>query len=134
MLCSEIAAVYASRREGPTSRPACVSWSLSGAPLADRSNPLPAMELAAPSLRAAPNPFNPSTRLTLTLPASGAVRAAIYDVAGRRVALLHDGVLAAGTYSFDWAPAAGRPLRSGVYFARVEAGANTLRQKLVLVK
>jgi len=71
-------------------------------------------ELAAPW----PNPFNPSTEIGFTQPAPAAVRLAVFDLAGRLVATLHDGPLAAGSHRFRW-EAAGRP--SGLYLVRLEA-------------
>lgn len=43
-----------------------------------------------------PNPFNPETRFTLAVSRSQRVNVAVYDVLGRRVATLFDGVLAPG--------------------------------------
>ena len=78
-----------------------------------------------------PNPFNPTTVLGFDLPLTGRVSLKVYDVLGRNVATLVDGVRAAGSYrlTFD-----GRGLSSGLYFARLEAGASSEIQKLMLVK
>src|SRR5690606_15995096 len=63
-----------------------------------------------------PNPF--SERVTVTLPAPEGVRVALYDLLGREVAVLHDGVLPAGVHRFDVGA-----LPSGVYVLRVGGGA-----------
>jgi hypothetical protein len=78
-----------------------------------------------------PNPFNPTTELRFDLPVSGQVALRVYDMLGREVATLVDGVQTAGTYrvSFD-----GHELASGLYFARLTSGANTQVRKLMLVK
>lgn len=91
---------------------------------------------AAAQLAAWPNPFNPATTLAWSLPAAGALRLEVLDASGRRVALLHDGPAAAGPGSLRWdgRGAAGHPLPSGVYFARLESGSWRARQKLVLLK
>ncbi len=47
---------------------------------------------------AGPNPFRRTTALTLTLPAPQSVRVEAFDVLGRRVAVLHDGAMAAGPH------------------------------------
>ncbi len=46
-----------------------------------------------------PNPFNSSTRLTYSIPQAGEVTLKLFDVAGRKVAVLDDGVQQSGTYS-----------------------------------
>lgn len=78
-----------------------------------------------------PNPFNPVTRLAFELPASGPVRLDVFDAVGRRVATLADGLHPAGRHEavFD-----ASSLPSGVYFARLQAGAEVRTRSLVLVK
>lgn len=83
-------------------------------------------------LTAAPNPFNPKTRLSFSLPEAARVHLAIYDAAGRRVALLLDGDPGpAGEQAIDW-NAAG--IASGVYLARLEAGERRQETKLTLLR
>lgn len=64
-----------------------------------------------------PNPFNPTTALTATLPEAGELNVVVFDVLGRQVARLASGWHAAGahTLSFD-----GRGLASGIYFIKAE--------------
>jgi photosystem II stability/assembly factor-like uncharacterized protein len=83
------------------------------------------------SLAAYPNPFNPSTQLIYTLPASGVIQLAVYDIQGRRVATLLDGRQERGehTMTFD---ASG--LASGVYFARLSGPTFSRAQKLIVLK
>jgi len=74
-------------------------FALSGAPAQPTAAP------AAPalaSLRAWPNPFNPRTRVTLSLPRGQAVTVSVHDLAGRRVRTLHRGPLPAGERRFAW--------------------------------
>ncbi len=91
---------------------------------------------ATVALGAWPNPFNPATTIAWSLPAAGALRLEVLDLAGRRLALLFDGPAAAGPGSLRWdgRDAAGRPLASGVYFVRLEAGTFTASEKLILIK
>jgi len=49
-----------------------------------------------------PNPFNPSTRIEFALERGGAVDISVYDLAGRRVATLQQGVLDVGEHSVTW--------------------------------
>jgi flagellar hook assembly protein FlgD len=88
------------------------------------------------ALSAAPNPFNPQTRITFTMPAPGPARLSVYDVAGRRVATLVDGPVGAGASTVTWRGVAddGRPVASGVYFARLEADGAQVVYKLVITK
>ncbi len=62
-----------------------------------------------------PNPFRASTRLTLTLTTPQPVTLTVYDVLGREVTRLHDGLLPAGAHAFTLAAA----LAPGSYLVRV---------------
>ena len=83
-----------------------------------------------------PNPFNPRTRLRFDIATAGRVRLVIYDAMGRRVRVLSDTHLQAGTYVRDWAGRddGGRLVTSGVYFARLQANGETETRKLVLLR
>jgi 1,4-alpha-glucan branching enzyme len=78
-----------------------------------------------------PNPFNPSTVIGYRVPESGRVRLTVYDLLGREVAVLVDGVQTAGSHSVRW-NAAGLP--TGVYLYQLRAGSFTETRKLMLVK
>jgi len=74
-------------------------------------------------LELAPNPFNPSCRITLS-GGAGPARLEIFDLAGRCLAAPWQGELAASERSFTWEAldASGRPLPSGVYLFRLSDG------------
>ena len=55
----------------------------------------------------------------------------VYDVLGREVAALYNGMAQAGEHELH-ADAADWP--SGIYFARLDAGETQLTQKLMLLK
>jgi hypothetical protein len=78
-----------------------------------------------------PNPFNPTTTIEFVLPLAGPTELAIYDLAGRRVALLFEGPLPAGEHqvTFD-----GEQLASGLYFYRLTTTDKSVTRKMVLVK
>jgi hypothetical protein len=83
-----------------------------------------------------PNPFNPSTTIRYELGAAADVRLRVFDAAGRRVRTLVDAREGAGPHAvvFDGRDDAGRPMASGVYFYRLEAGAYAQTRKMVLLK
>jgi hypothetical protein len=78
---------------------------------------------------------NPSRlpRFSFSLLEPEDIEIGIYDVAGRRLATLHEGRLPAGSYTRDWSgeDASGRPLDAGVFFARLTAGGRTRAIRLV---
>jgi hypothetical protein len=65
-----------------------------------------------------PNPFNPSTTLKYDLPVTSNVRLDVYDILGRLVKTLAEGVEAAGYKQVEWNAA---NVGSGAYFYRIEA-------------
>ncbi|MCP4571016.1 MAG: S8 family serine peptidase [bacterium] len=83
-----------------------------------------------------PNPFNPETEIRFAVPRDAQVGVDVYDAAGRRVRRLPPAPFAAGRHGVTWRGVddEGRPVPSGVYFARVhwEGGAEV--SKLALVK
>jgi hypothetical protein len=83
-----------------------------------------------------PNPFGPSTTIRYSLPARSHVRLGVYDVAGREVAVIQDGVQAAGSHEARWdgADRGGTSLSAGVYFVRLDAGGETRTSKTMLMK
>lgn len=83
-----------------------------------------------------PNPFNPSTRLSFDLPASGQASLFIFDVRGRRVATILDGWLSDGRHEADWdgRDDAGRSLTSGVYFSLLRYGDEEKSERMVLLR
>jgi hypothetical protein len=78
-----------------------------------------------------PNPFNPSTTISFSLPSRSFVTLKIFDVMGREVSTIVSEEIAAGSYQRQW-NASGFP--SGVYFYRLQAGAYTETKRLVLVR
>ena len=77
-----------------------------------------------------PNPFAGTTTFEYGIAKAEHVRLAVYDLAGRRIAVLVDEVQTPDTYrvSFD---AAG--LASGVYVTRLQAGGTVVSRKLTVV-
>ena len=78
-----------------------------------------------------PNPFNPSTTITYTLDRSGPVEITVYDLTGRLVTTLVDGVQPAGHHEVRF-NADGLP--TGTYVYRLRAGTETLTRTMILVR
>ena len=78
-----------------------------------------------------PNPFNPTTAMTLTMPASGEITVEVYNVLGQVVATLASGYMEANTYTLTWDAS---NASSGVYFVQADTEGFTKTQKLMLVK
>ena len=83
-----------------------------------------------------PNPFNPVTTITFTLPAPGAVELRVHDLGGKLVRMLAAGVFPAGTHRCAWdgCDEDGRPATSGKYLCRLRAGGVELSRGMVLVR
>ncbi|MBI5059983.1 T9SS type A sorting domain-containing protein [candidate division KSB1 bacterium] len=92
-----------------------------------RLNPQPDFALTG----AYPNPFNSSTRLRYRLAELGPVALDIFDITGRMVTTLMDGVQPAGdhTITFD-----GSRLASGLYLCRLSSREASVVEKIVLLK
>lgn len=83
-----------------------------------------------------PNPFNPSTTISFSLPAPGKVNLTIYDITGRKVLDLVNGVLTAGLHGAVWDghDSSGRAVSSGVYFSRLTWNGRTTANRMLLAK
>jgi len=78
-----------------------------------------------------PNPFNPVTTIRYELPVNSNVRLEVFDILGRRVAVLVDGMIEAGIHeaAFD-----ASTLASGVYLYRLSTADFVQTRQMVLVK
>lgn len=84
----------------------------------------------------APNPSGGSTAIRYQMPEAGPLELAIYDGAGRRVAVLTSGWEAAGDRRIVWdgRDDLGRRVPAGTYFVRMSSGDYEGRQKLLIVR
>lgn len=78
-----------------------------------------------------PNPFNPRTSITYSVPFASQVRLAVYDILGRQVAVLVDGLKQAGTYQVQLDAS---DLANGTYCYRLETETAVLTRKMTLLK
>ena len=78
-----------------------------------------------------PNPFNPTTQIAFTLPAAQRVTLQVFDMSGRLVATLVDGMQPMGVneVTFD-----ASSLASGVYMYRLTGDGVSLLNKMTLLK
>ena len=83
-----------------------------------------------------PNPFNPTTEIRFSLPKTSNVKLVIFDVMGRTVATLVDGVKEAGAHRAMWNGRRddGQGASSGVYFYHIQAEGFTATKKMTLIK
>jgi flagellar hook assembly protein FlgD len=87
--------------------------------------------------RNCPNPFNATTKIAYDIPAGGGrVTLRIYDVAGRLVRTLADGVETPGRKTAIWDGKSNRGQRvaSGVYFYRMTAPGFEKTSRMVMMK
>jgi len=78
-----------------------------------------------------PNPFNPTTTISFSIPKLGLATITAYDINGRKLETLTNEVLSIGNYSINW-NASSYP--SGVYLIRMDSRDFTQTQKVLLVK
>lgn len=86
-----------------------------------------------PALRLGPNPFRVSTHFSVTVGSAGPAWVAVYDAQGRRIRVLHEGTLTAGTHRLAWdgRDERGRTVASGVYFVEIDAPSVSARSRLL---
>jgi len=114
----------------PVSTEAGATAGSAGGPHADK----PAGQAARVSIQ--PNPFNPTTTISLevTVPAHVVLR--VFDVRGAVVRTLRDEFMAAGRHTIRWdgRDDGGRSVSSGIYFVRFESAGVGVTHRAVLLK
>jgi len=78
-----------------------------------------------------PNPFNNNTIISIVCPIEEHIKLKVYDITGRELQTLNDGILKPGTYQFN---VNGSNLTSGIYFYILTAGETRIIKKMVLIK
>ena len=83
--------------------------------------------------KAYPNPFNPTTNLSLVLSEAGYVSVKVYNIVGQEVAVLANGIYEANVngHQLTWDAS---NVSSGVYIVRAESLGKVSTQKLMLLK
>jgi hypothetical protein len=83
------------------------------------------------SIGAYPNPFNPTTRITFTLPETATINLNVYSVTGQLVQKVVKGSLAAGKHNYE---VNGHHLATGLYFYVLKSANYNASGKLLLIK
>ncbi|MDZ7267057.1 MAG: Ig-like domain-containing protein [candidate division KSB1 bacterium] len=83
-----------------------------------------------------PNPFNPSTNIRYQLPQNTRVKLVVYNLIGQEVRELVNTIMPAGYHTAVWdgRDQRGKPVPSGIYHYRLEAGGQVLVKRMTLVK
>ena len=83
-----------------------------------------------------PNPFNPSTQVRYALPEQSQVVLTVYDMLGRKVRTLVNGVQDAGYRSVMWNATSdqGTPVSAGMYIYTIRANEFYQVKKMILLK
>jgi hypothetical protein len=104
---------------------------ISGVPNQDLVEPPVPMALAA-----YPNPFNPQTTISFSLPGAGEVALNLYNTRGQKVRALVKERMEAGAHQlvFDGKDANGKELASGIYLLRLDSKGGSVTRRISLVK
>ena len=83
-----------------------------------------------------PNPFNPSTTIRYEVPNRTPVSIRVYNLLGQQIRTLYEGIKDAGRYEVRWdgRDMSGKPVASGLYLYRLEAGSFVRTKKMLLIK
>ncbi len=83
-----------------------------------------------------PNPFNPTTDISFSLPTPAQVTLQVYNILGERVRTLADSQFGAGSHTVAWDSndEAGNRVASGIYFYRLRAGETVKTKKMILLQ
>jgi len=76
-----------------------------------------------------PNPFNPSTTISFSLPATSKVSLKIYNTVGQLMTTLVDEQLSQGNHEFQWQAA---NMSSGIYFYTLTSGSFSKTKRMIL--
>ena len=78
-----------------------------------------------------PNPFNPSTDVTFSLPRDGHVRLSVYNIMGQEVDMIFEGFQSYGDHSYTWNASS---FPSGIYYIRLATENRVTSTKAMLMK
>ena len=116
-----------------------VTWPLNGVadmPRIETANSAPMAARSAVLHAPSPNPANPGCTIRFELDTPQNVQLAVYDLKGRRQAVLVDGHRSAGSHHFTWhgRDEDGRELASGTYLVRLQSPTVMTTRKIKIVR
>ncbi len=96
----------------------------------------PSSPLLKATLTVWPNPFNPSSTISFSLPRKGNMSLRLYNLKGQLVKVLYEGIREAGEHSlsFNATSDSGTRLPSGVYLLRLSHPGGQLLRRISLIK
>ncbi|MBK7380941.1 MAG: T9SS type A sorting domain-containing protein [Ignavibacteriales bacterium] len=83
------------------------------------------------NLEAYPNPFNPTTTISFSLPETGYTSLKVYDILGNEVANLVNEVKDAGIFEVQFVASG---LSTGMYLYKLQSGNYAITKKMILIK
>ena len=78
-----------------------------------------------------PNPFNPTTSISFTLPVDEKVKLSVFDVRGNELDVIVNDLLIFGEYTYNWDAS---DFASGVYYIQLNSSSNSSMMKALLMK
>ena len=83
-----------------------------------------------------PNPFNPSTTISYSIPSDGDVELIVYNIRGQKVKTLVEGSQPAGSYNVTWngKDENDRSVSSGLYLYKLRSSGKIVVKKMLLLK
>jgi hypothetical protein len=78
-----------------------------------------------------PNPFNPKVNIDFFNPKNDQVSVKVYDLNGRLVSTIHEGLLNHGNYNFTWDA---NHFSSGLYIVSIQSTTSSINSKISLLK
>jgi hypothetical protein len=87
-------------------------------------------------IRNTPNPFLQSTKISFNLAQKSFIKLDVYDMMGRNISILAEGLLNKGMYTFEWLATDenGNKLPPGIYFARIHMGNSISNTRMLLLQ
>ncbi len=83
-----------------------------------------------------PNPFNPTTEIRFNLPKATSVKLTVFDLLGRQVVTLADGMYSTGSHVIQWdgKDRSGQLVGSGVYLYKLQTADNVSIRRMTLMQ